>query len=665
MSQLENIKALHKQGQFEQAIEGYQTLLAEEPNNDEAHFGLAHASSQVHDFEQALKHAGEAVNLAPNSDRYLQFKAQMLLANNNINEALKTFKRSLKENPNLFYSYLAIGDIHAMRNEAVKATEQYRLALKVEPQGIPAMIKLGKLMMLQGDHQGAADELQQAELQFPSDHNLKLHMGILRLEQGEDGFAELYFKKLLEDRPDHIVAKAYLAISLINSDPEQAKQMIQQMVDDQVQIPELMVALGMMHAKLNKPIEAIRHLKPICQSGLAYPSWMLALAGAYAKNLQPNSAMAVIHEVLKRGENPRALLLLAQIHQINNNLPMAINTLKRIAKDSREYPQSLLMLAECEYLQDHYEPAIEVVDQLLAQLPGHNGALKLKLNALSRLGKHSEALAIIDGIDRKKQGDDFNHLMDFYAGLLQDAEGNYAAAWEHFKKLDQKPRFEVPMLSAEDEKKTQEWPSPPPNSVFRFAFTDPATGHHHFVNWLQENNIVPLTDRFTKQARSDVFDKQWTIKELAELSDERIHLLRKKYTKHLQQVLDDSAELVVDFMPFSPINMAVIRRIFPQAHAVILNRNFADLRLHNHVFGSYQVHYSQFSKITNQLIGLNPNVTMLDIDGWHQGDEAVKQAVSKVFGPATKPLEMPDTPPLDRLLFPYMHWKNYQKFLNQ
>lgn len=665
MSELENIKTLHNQGEFEQAIEGYQALLAEDPNNDEAHFGLAHASSRLNQLDAALKHAREAVNLVPNSDRYLQFKAQMLLANNQIDDALKTFKRSLKENPNLFYSYLAVGDIHAIRNESDKAKEHYRLALKVEQHGIPAITKLAKLMLLEGDYQGAADELQQAELQFPTEPNLKLHMGIMRLEQGEDGFAELYFKKLLEDQPEHNVAKTYLAISLINSDTDQATQLIQQLVDAKVQIPELMVALGLLYARNNNPTEAIRYLKPVCQSGLAYPSWLLALAGAYAKNLQPNSAMAVINEVLKRGENPKALLMLAQIHQVNNNLPLARKTLKRIVPDSREYPQSLLMLAECEYLEDHYEAATQVVDQLLELVPGHNGGLKLKINALSRLGHYDEALQAIGSIEQDKQLEDFNQLMDFYGGLLQDAKGEYAAAWDHFKKLDQKPRFEVPMLSAEDEKKTQSWPSPPANSVFRFALTDPATGHHHFVKWLEDNNIVPLTDRFTKQARADVFTQQWTTDALDALSDERIHLLRKKYTKHLQQVLSDDAEQVVDFIPFSPINVALIRRIFPQAHVVVLNRNFADLRLHNQVFGSYQVHYSQFSRLTNQMIGLNPNVTMLDIDGWHQKDEAVMQAVMKVFGPTNEALVIEDTRPLDRLMFPYMHWKNYQQYLNQ
>ncbi|MFC3192832.1 tetratricopeptide repeat protein [Marinicella sediminis] len=665
MSQLENIKSLHNQGDYQQAIEGYQALLAEEPNNDEIHFGLAHASSRLNQLDTALKHAREAVNLVPNSDRYLQFKAQMLMANNEIDEALKTFKRSLKENPNLFYSYLAIGDIHAMRNQSSKAKDNYRLALKVQQQGIPAITKLAKLMMLESDFSAATDELQQAELQFPTDPELKLHSGILRLEQGEDGFAELYFKQLLDSEPGHVLAKIYLAISLINSDPKAATQMIEQLVKDQIQRPELMVALGLLYAKDNNPVEAIKFLKPVCQSGLAYPSWLLALAHAFSANNQPNSSMAVINEVLKRGDNPRALLMLAQIHQVNDNLPAALRTLKRIGKDSPGYAQSLQLRAECAFMQDQYAEAISLCDDLLQLQSDHNGALKLKLNALSKLEQYDEALAVIASINSEQQSEDFNQLMHFYGGLLQDANGSYADAWEHFKKLDPKPRFEAPMLSASEEKVTQNWPSPPTNSVFRFAFTDPATGHHHLVNWLEANQIAPLTDRFTKQARADLFTREWTVDMLDQLTDEQIHLLRKKYTKYLQQVVDDGVEQAVDFMPFSPINVAVIRRLFPQAHVIILNRNFADLRLHNQVFGSYQVHYSQFSKVTNQMIGLNPNVTMIDIDGWHSGDESAIKSVEKVFGPTSEPFVIGETKPLDRLLFPYMHWKKYQQYLNQ
>ena len=62
--------------------------------------------------------------------------------------------------------------------------------------------------------------------------------------------------------------------------------------------------------------------------------------------------------------------------------------------------------------------------------------------------------------------------------------------------------------------------------------------------------------------------------------------------------------------------------VFPQAHVLVLSRNFADLRLHYRVFGSYQVHYSQFSKVTNQMVAMNPNVGLVDIDGW-QNDDAI------------------------------------------
>ncbi|MGJ8663116.1 MAG: tetratricopeptide repeat protein, partial [Marinicella sp.] len=497
MSQIEDIKTLHNQGQFEAAIKGYQELLNDDPNNDEAHFGLAHANSRINDLEQALVHAKEAVKLVPNSDRYQQFKGQMLLANRHIDDALKAFKRSLKENPNLFFSYVAVGDIYAIKNESQKAKENYHLALKVHSDGIPAIIKLSKLMLLEGDYAAATDQLQEAELQYPADPQVKLQMGIMKLEQGEDGFAELYFKKLLEDEPNNQVAKAYLAISLLNSDPEHASELIGEMLNEKIQLPELMAALGLLYAKSNNHQDAIRYLTPVCQSGLAYPSWLMALAQAYAGNLQPNSAMAVLNEILKRGDNPRALMMLGQIHQVNANFPVAIKTYQRINKDSPFYDQSLIMQAECQYSAGEFQDTIHKLDPILAQKQDHNTAIKLKLNACSQLGQYDEALALIESIDPDKQVKEFNQLMHLYAGLLFDAKADYEQAWQHFSVIEPPQPKALNLLSAEDEKKVQNYPSQPANSVFRFVFTDPATGHHDFLNWLLNNEVTPLIDRFT------------------------------------------------------------------------------------------------------------------------------------------------------------------------
>lgn len=665
MSQLENIKELHNKGQFEEAVKGYQDLLQQDQNNDEAHFGMAHANSRLNKLGVALDHAKKAVNLAPNSDRYLQFLGQMYLANQQMDDALKTFRRSIKENPNLFFSYLAIGDIYALKNESAKAKEYYKLALKVESNGIPAIIKLSKLLLLEGDYEAAADELQTAELQFPHDPRLKLQMGILKLEQQQDGFAELYFKKILEDNPQHVLAETYYGISLISSDPEKANKIITNLVDKKVQLPELMVALGMMFARNKQYHDAIQFLAPICQTELAYPSWLLTLAEVCAAIKQPNTAIAVLNKILKRGDHAKALLVLGQIHMVNDNIPLAIKTFKRIQESAVEYGIALLRRAECLYQSEDYEAAIELIDQLLHEKPDHNAAVKVKLNALSQLNRIDDALALIDGIKPEQQLEDFNQLMHFYAGLLQDAKQNYDQAWTHFSKLKHDEAHSIPLLSNDEEKVVQKFASMPGESVFRFVMTDPATGHHDFLQWLLDNKVTPLIDRFTTTGRTDVFSQHWTIALLKDMTDAQAHLWRKKYTKQLKHVLAEDAEKVADFLPFTPLNIAIIKKVFPQAQVVVLSRNFADLRLHNRVFGTQQIHYTQMSKVINQMINMSPNLKVVDIDAWQSKEAMPVQNIKQVFGSEVTDFKLAEGSPLDRVIFPFMHWKNYQKQLNQ
>jgi|GEM_PF-1414853 len=665
MSQIENIKELHNQGQFEQAITGYQELLQTDPNNDEAHFGIAHASSRLNQLDLALNHIKEAVKLVPNSDRYQQFKGQILMANRQIDEALIAFKRSIKENPNLFHSYLAVGDIYTLKHEPQKAKESYQFALKVNNNGIPAIIKLSKLLLLEGDYQAAADILQQAELQFPNDPSLKLQQGIMRLEQGEDGFAELYFKKLLEDEPNHVLAKTFLSISLLNSDLEKATEIVTELVNQKAKLPEVMAALGLFYAKNKRHQDAISFLTPVCESGVAYPSWFMALAKAYAANSQHKVAMTVLDEILKRGDNPKALLILGQIHQFKDDFPTAIKAYKRIKKTDFEYNQAQLKQAECLYKTRNFEAAIKQLDNLTGDQGIQNLAIKLKVNALSQLNRYEEAVTVINSIDASKQPDDFNQLMHFFAGLLLDAQQNYDQAWTHFEKLKHAKPQDVPMLSSAEEKTVQRFTSESANSRFRFVLTDPATGHHDFLQWLVKNNITPMVDRFTAKARADVFSQQWTVAMLEGINDAQAHLWRKKYTKQLKLATDNNMDLVADFIPFSPINVAIIKKVFPTAQVLILSRNFADMRLHNRVFGTYQLHYSQISKATNQMVAMNPNVSVVDIDAWQSKEDSASDSIKKIFGPQVSDFKLIDATPLDKMLFPYMHWKNYQQQLNQ
>lgn len=664
MSQLEEIKKLHQDGQYQAAIDGYQALLKQEPNNDEAHFGLAHACSRTDDLEQALKHANEAVKLAPNSDRYQQFKGQMLMANGRLDDAQKAFKRSLKENPNLFFSYLAIGDIFAIKNESAKAHAQYDLALKVHPDGIQAITRKARLQMVDGDHEGAENLLQQAELQFPTEPNVKQHMGMLRLEQGADGFAELYFKKLLEDDPNNHVAKACLSMSLLHSDPEQAGELLTDLINQQIRIPELMAALGMWYTQTKNYQDAIRYLAPVCQSGLAYPNWLLTLAKAMVGNRQPNAAQAILQEVLKRGNNSKAWLMLGQVHQVNGNYSTAIKVYQNIGDSDSLYQQAQLLQAECHYAAGDYPACVQQLDAILQERADHNSAIKLKINALSQLGQLDEALTLIQGINADQQPPSFNQLMHRYAGLLLDEQKQYEAAWEHFAQLKHNPAPTIQMLSPEEEKSIQSLPSPATDSVFRFVFSDPATGHHDFMNWLLDNDITPLIDRFTNHGRTDVFTQVWTVPMLLELNEGQLHLWRKKYTKQLNLALKDNPEMVVDFLPFSPLNAAIIKRVFPQAHVMVLSRNIADLRLHSQVFGAHQVHYSDFAKVVNQMIAMNPNVALVDIDAWQANDPVALEHIQRIFGSATKPFNTTELTPLDRMMFPHMHWKNYQQQLN-
>lgn len=663
MSQLEHYKELHQKGQFNEAIEGYKSLLNTEKNNDDIHFSLALALAKIDQLNNALEHTNAAIGLVPHSERYHQFKGQILMGLGELDQAAKSFQNSIKENPNMFFSYLALGDIYTIKQQPEKAKKQFELALKVHESGLPAVIKLARLEMMKGHCELAFSQLQEAALQYPEELELTLQMGVSKIESGEHALAEMYFRQVIKAAPEHMIAHAYLAISLAPTDQQQAAQIVTALTERQVKAPEVMVAMGLLYHYTNRHRQALAFLEPTASSGLAMPSWVMAYAKSLTMLGEADEAIVVLKKQLEQGNNPHVMLLLGQVFQQNGNHAKAAYTLKGIPKTSPLHAQAQVKLSEVLYHKGEYENSLKVAGHLLKKDPQHPAAMKLALNDLAKLNRNEQALTLLEQIDAKKHSNDFNQLMSFYAGLLHDAVGQYEQAWPHFQKVDRPEKAAIELLNEDQEKTIASWPSESVTSDVVFLFADAATGQHEFVNWLLNNQNTVLLDRFS-EARGDVFDNIKTFEELEKLDETQVHLLRKKYLKRNRTMVKSEAVKIIDCLPFSMAHAAIAKKIFPGIKVVLLSRNFADYRLHNQIFGTDQVHFSQFTKVVNQMIAMGIDLTVVDIDEWQANEADVLTQMQTIFGEQSQAYQHKSRSSLEQFMMPHMHWKHYKEMMN-
>lgn len=663
MSQLEQYKELHQKGQFNEAIDGYKALLKTDKDNDDIHFSLALALAKTDQLESSLTHVNAALGTQPHAERYHQFKGQVLMGLGQLEQAAKAFQNSLNENPNMFFSYLALGDIYTILEQPDKAKKQFNLALKVHESGVPAIIKLARLDIIKGHCDEAFSSLQEMALQYPEDLELMLQMGVAKIEAGEHALAEIYFRQILQTAPQHRIAQAYLAMSLAPTKHQEAAQIVTALTQSQTKIPEVLVAMGMLYHYANRHREALQFLEPAARSGLSMPSWVMAYAKSLTLLGQTDEAISILKRQLEKGNNPHVMLLLGQVFQQNNNFSKAAYTLKGIPKSSSLHGQAQVKLSEVLYHKGEYENSLKVADNLLKTNKQHPAAIKLAVNGMAKLNRNEQALQLVEQVDIEKHSDDFNQLMHFYGGLLHDAVGQYESAWNAFQKVNRPEKAEAALLSDEQEKSIASWPTQSASSDVVFLFSDAATGQHEFVNWLLDNQNTVLLDRFT-EPRGDVFDNVKTFNDLEDLDETQIHLLRKKYLKRNRTMVKPEAVKIIDCLPFTVANAAIAKKIFPGIKVVLLSRNFADYRLHNQVFGTDQLHFSQFTKVVNQMIAMGLDITVVDIDEWQNNEPAVLADMQQIFGEQSQAYQHKTRSSLERFMMPHMHWKNYKELMS-
>ena len=147
-----------KNGQLEKAINEYELLKREYPDDIATLTTLGQLYIAVAKYEQAVEIFNTAILIHPDNFNDENDQIQQLIQAGNLDEALDKIDEQLESEPERADLHAKKADCFAMLGSTSQAIAHYQQALRIRPDLLEANIKLGTQYLLAGDNYAAAKQ---------------------------------------------------------------------------------------------------------------------------------------------------------------------------------------------------------------------------------------------------------------------------------------------------------------------------------------------------------------------------------------------------------------------------------------------------------------------------------------------------------------------------
>ncbi len=673
MNKIEQAMDDHKKGNWQQADNTYEEIIAEEPNNADVIYLLAVSQMSQKRLEDALITIEKAIQINHKAPAFLQLKGSILARLGRGDEAVDALKTAIEENPNLYHAHVSLGHLYYLKGETEKAEKHFKSALKIDEEKIEAQVNMARLWIDQGNVEKAIKTLKEIEEKHPEQGSIKMLMGEAFLESGAYSFAENYYQKVLAMHPENDLAGLYLGMAKIKTgDLENAEKLIVAYNNQYPNTREGTAGLGLLLFAKNKLRLAIEHLRRALSAGVAPLSWKYAFVESLAKLGQADAAIKFYKEtkspLIDKTKNYR----LGELYELKKEFNKAKQKYKKVKNNHGKYIASILGITRCYLQEEKFEKAEKKIKQALSIRPEHAEATLLYITALLYQDKTEKALKKLQIIEYKKIADIYKKIFRLQHGLILDKLEKYKKAQKVFKdtsKQQEKVTQKADLLTEQELKQAREMAT-----ITKDELKDPvfivglqSTGLNNFVTWLHKQEVIVLNDRLISLGRPDVLYSKHEVLTLAEFGEEGVSFERQKYHNLANGLksTDKSDELFADSMYLNINQLTAIKKIFPQAKVVLLTRDEKDIKLSQEVFGGEPITNKIWNKAIEQVKGLGLNIIEIDTDKWLDNDKDTMNTLEKVFEKELKQTTENKTNYWQKTLFPKGHWKNYKKLMDK
>lgn len=274
---LQQGKAAHKKGKFEEAERFYREILKTQPIHPDANHNLGLIVASKDKIEEALLLFKIAIEVCPKIEQFWISYVNLLIKDNQFEKAEVISRKVIELNPDFVSIIGNLGIIFHKLGKLVEAEIKYKKVIELKPDDAVAHNNLGIILQ-------TTDRLEEAEtsykkaIKFKADyaeaHN---HLGSLQEEYGRLGEAEGCYQTSIKLKPNYIDAHFNLSkLKSFNKEDEHYIQMQNLYLDENLTNEErclLSFALAWASEELNKLDKSFEYYSvgnQLCKDSLTY-----------------------------------------------------------------------------------------------------------------------------------------------------------------------------------------------------------------------------------------------------------------------------------------------------------------------------------------------------------------------------------------------------------
>ncbi len=464
----EELVAIYGRPEFaNRAIDEYRQAIENDPGSEFLTSGLAELYAKTGRIRDAVLEAQDIIKRDPNNldarkllgRIYLRSLGDMQAGQQSqeiLKRAIEQYTEITRLEPNNAENHLLLGRLYRLNNELLKAEDEFKTAVKVQPDSEEALTTLAYLYNEEGDASRAADVLSNVP---ESARSAKLYsaLGYTYEQQKDYKKAIAAYRKAVDLDHENLDSVRGLAQNLMNDgQTDAALEQYKSIVDADPHDAQSYMRMAEIYRRDGKFDQALDALK---KAGTEVPDSQEVpynVAVIYQAQGRFDDAVKVLEDLLQKTEkadgnynagerNNRAVFLerLGSIYRDTNKSQQAVDTFRKMLtlgddNASRGYQELIETYRDAK----QWPQATATAQEAVAKLP-NDRSLKLMLaGQLSDSGQSDSALALVKGM-LKGNADD----REIYLALAQmqsrlrrwsDAEDSIAKAEDLSKKPEDK-----------------------------------------------------------------------------------------------------------------------------------------------------------------------------------------------------------------------------------
>jgi tetratricopeptide (TPR) repeat protein len=394
---IENAGELFQEGKLKKAEIEYKNALQINQNLPDAWYGLAKIHERKRDWKGVYAVLSKVRELAPNHLDGRIMLGQLMLASNQLDQALSDATEILEIAPNDARSHSLMAAVQYRLENFDGAQQEIDKALAIDAANVEALLVRARILIAEKRYDDALTELDDAI--EANRENVSLYLMKIQAftELDNRGAVTKVYLALIDQFPDNVNFKQALARFYINNkEIDSAERILKELTESSSENIDYKLRFVAFKRQFRSSGEAIALLESYIAADADEFRYRILLGELYEKDKQSSEALRVYEGIVADdGVQPNGLEArnkIALIRLREGNRDSALNLINEVLAQDKNNEDALLMQAGIQLADKEYDDAIVSVRTVLRDHPDSIRAMAILAKAHEASGSHELAI---------------------------------------------------------------------------------------------------------------------------------------------------------------------------------------------------------------------------------------------------------------------------------